>query len=251
MERPWKCGSKTPFDCIFDYLVRAPTIFAKADRLGKLDPWTSLQETLDIIDECFEIDAGVEKVFEEFEKSSPKPLYWAELSRAVHPGDPSDGTKVFPVAFHFVDLKTANILMYYWATLLMLWSGLCQLYGHLHILKLQGVSLDHPTAHEVPGSENSSDTWASLSPPPPSLNRVIRPLDHRTDIATVAWNICQSVEYCTQDEMLEFGAQSVAVPLQVTVETMKQAPQYERQVLWAHAILDRLSSKDLRILKYV
>lgn len=50
----------------------------------------------------------------------------------------------------------------------------------------------------------------------------LRPLEHRMDWPeSVAKNICQSVEYCMQDQMLALGPGSVAPPLMIVAENLK------------------------------
>ena len=220
----------------------APGIFKQADRLGKIDLWSSLQETLKIIDQCWEVDAALGRFYEEYTANLPDRLYWLKLSKT------SDGLgeeKVFPVAFHFIDLRTANTLMYYWSTLLMLWSGLCRLYQHISNLDSQGFSIYNM---HVSGSEDDRSPSESTLPRPTADRLPL--LVHRTDFASVAWNICQSVEYCMQEDMLDFGPQSVAVPLQIVVETLRGIPTYSRQLLWAEKVLEQVTRRGIRILKY-
>ena len=255
-ETPWANGqTKSDFDRLFDYFALAPELFKQGDQLGKVDPFTSLKMTIKTIDQCFEVDAGVEQFFQEFVAStSPKPPFWPELSKVSSygrvTGDEDDSRgKVFPVAFHFADLRTANICLYYWSTLLMLWSGLCQLYRHLSGLSSRGVDVER--LFNSLEYENKSEAFYDKEELHQSATGRIPPLGHRTDFASIAWNICQSVEYCMQDEMLGMGPQALAVPLQTVVETMKAVPSCERQVRWAELVLESIrKEKGIRILKY-
>lgn len=245
IEKPWANEQKRPFDRLFDYFALAPELFKQGDQLGKIDPFNSLKMTINIINRCFEVDAGLERFLQEFVASSPQPLFWPEFSHMSYGIDDEDDGKVFPVAFQFTDLRTANTMMYYWSTLLMLWSGLCQLYRHISNLSLQGVNPERLYSLE-PGN----GTVLYEKDPHQSVTDRIPPLSHRTDFATIAWNICQSVEYCMQDEMLGIGPQSVAVPLQIVVEIMKENPIYSRQVIWAKSVLENVREKGIRILKF-
>ena len=243
--KPWANEKKRPFDRLFDYFALAPELFKQGDQLDKLDLWSSLKKTVNMIDRCFEIDAGVERFFQEFVTSSTKPLFWPEFSQVSYDVSDADSGKVFPVVFHFADLRTANTVMYYWSTLLMLWSGLCQLYGHISNLSSRGVNVGR-----LYSTESENDPVLCENDLHQSATSRIPPLGHRTDFASIAWNICQSVEYCMQDKMLGIGPQSVTVPLQIVVETMKTVPIYSRQVLWAESVLENIRGKGMRILKY-
>ncbi|KAL2051293.1 hypothetical protein ABVK25_008345 [Lepraria finkii] len=75
-------------------------------------------------------------------------------------------------------------------------------------------------------------------------------LDHRSDFASMAWKICQSVEYCMHESMLGHGPALVAAPLQIVIDTLKEHPGYGREVSWAKSALARVTGRGLRILRY-
>ena len=241
--------AKRPFDKLFDYFVQSPKVFEEADCLGRVDVITSLRITLKIIDRCFEIDAGLENFLQELKASYSGSLYWSESSRESQEADDGDGSKdIFPVAFRFADLRTATTMMYYWSTLVMLWSGLCQLYNHLANLKTRGIDAKTLAAIDPDNVQNCKASQTNRKPVDAGRGR-LAPLGHRIDFATPAWNICQSVEYCTQEEMLDFGAQAVAVPLRIVIDTMQSNPAHIRQILWAKDQLAKASER-LRILRF-
>ena len=247
LSRPWATHPKCPIDQVFDFCSLAPEIFAQADKLDGLKPHDSLHEILKLVDRCWEIDAALEKFYIAFENSTLGPLYWPKLSKGNSlVDDDMELGRVFPVAFHFLNLTMSNTLMFYWATLLMLWSGLFRLYQAISTLDLNCKEIDcYCIACKDKTPDGGSDTHThkfNMSQLPP--------LGHRLDFPSVAWNICQSVEYCMQESMLGLGPFSTAAPLAIVIETFKDIPKYGREVAWAKAALTRVTERGLRILKY-
>lgn len=76
------------------------------------------------------------------------------------------------------------------------------------------------------------------------------PLEHRKDVANMAKNICQSVEYCLGDEHRGLGARAVVFPLKVAIETLHDA-HCERELLWAEAAMARVDERGVRIMKHL
>ena len=243
--KPWKTQPKRPFDQVFDFFALAPGLFGQADEIKDLNSHSALNKILEIVARCWEVDAGLERFYAELEAITLGPLYWPELSKEKSPADDEDLGKVFPIAFHFLNLSTADTLMFYWATLLMLWSGLCLLYQAIPDLDLNCQEIDCSCTlckdKTIEGGNAHIRRFDMTQLPP---------LNHRSDFVSVAWNICQSVEYCMQDSMLGLGPASVTAPLQIVIETLKEIPGYGREVFWAKEVLDRVTRRGLRILKY-
>jgi len=157
-----------------------------------LEPAELLVQALEIVNGCWKLDVQLRAFYNRLEKEVSGPVYWAKLSsrKLCLVEDPTLGT-VFPVSFQFSDLSTAHICMLYWATLSILWSGMGFLYQVLADSKLQHVSSqDSVTPNENPFNENRHHPSFSTSQLPP--------LEHRTDVATLAKNICQSLEFCIE-----------------------------------------------------
>lgn len=243
--KPWATQSKRPFDRVFDFFALAPEIFKQADRLKDLNPHDALHQILEIVDQCWKIDTELERFYIELEGSTLDPLYWAKLSRETNPADDAKLGKVFPVAFHFRNLKMAGTLMFYWATLLMLWSGLFHLYQAISNLDLNCQAIDCCCVSFKDKTHNSGNSYIR------NFNMSQLPqLDHRSDFASMAWKICQSVEYCMHESMLGLGPALVAAPLQIVIDTLKEHPGYGREVSWAKSALARVTGRGLRILRY-
>jgi hypothetical protein len=239
-ELPWKHSSKSHFDQVLDFVALTPDVFRQGDALQYLEGHSLLLTTLGIVDQCWKLDAELQGFFERLEHSALGPLYWPKLSKDGNPADNPELGKLFPVCFHFLNLRMANTLMFYWATVLMLWNGFFQLYGIISSIQLDKRTM---SGLEDDGScEDEVSTQYDMSQLPP--------LGHRTDFGSVARNICQSVEYCMQDEMLGAGPPSVIAPLNIVIDTLQSHPQYHREVLWAKAAIDRVEKRGMRFLKY-
>ena len=126
---------------------------------------------------------------------------------------------VFPVAYQFENMEMARTCTVYWASLAILWSGMKYVY-----------SLLAPAASYLP-----------LLAPGSSLP----PLEHRTDTASLAKNICQSVEYI-ESQSPSNGAITIVFPLKVAIETMADSVAAgegcEKELEWAKALMMRLAS---------
>lgn len=67
------------------------------------------------------------------------------------------------------------------------------------------------------------------------------PLEHRTDIAAVCRNICQSVEYCCQDDHKSLGTTIAVFPLKVAIESLNEAEGCERELEWANTAMRKIA----------
>lgn len=257
-EIPWQTSSKSPFDQVIDFMLQAPAIFQQGDLLDHLRPPERLLTALRMIDQCWRLDAALEKFHEGLIESVPGPLYWPQFSKVASPADDSDRGKVFPIAFHFPSWKIAITLMFYWSTMLMLWSGLTQLYGLIATIQLDetpdndspGIIGNTSDESKIEDDSNYDDDVRSLGSVELVTSRLPL-LEHREEYLSLACNICQSVEYCTQDEMVGWGRISVTAPLSIAIEYLRQDPRRGRELSWARAALHRNSKSELRILDYL
>jgi hypothetical protein len=76
------------------------------------------------------------------------------------------------------------------------------------------------------------------------------PLEYRKDIAAMAKNVCQSIEYCLSDEHRGLGARAAVFPLKVAIETLHDA-HCERELFWAQAAMAKLEQTGVRIMKHL
>ena len=76
------------------------------------------------------------------------------------------------------------------------------------------------------------------------------PLEHRKDVASMARNICQAVEYCLDQEHRGVGARAITFPLKVAIETLHDA-HCERELLWAEIAMARVDQTGIRIIQHL
>ncbi|KAL9044489.1 MAG: hypothetical protein Q9214_002374 [Letrouitia sp. 1 TL-2023] len=220
---PFEESGKDLWNQVLDYVAQAPRILGQIDKFKDIPIIARLPLTLEIIDECWKIDTELEKLESRFKANVEKPPYTTEVSKMAE-RFPSNLTlgNAFSTGFHFPNLRMASTMVLYWAVLLMLWTGLSALYTQVTIIKMMdpsAVSVEFP------------------------------PLGHRTGFIAVARNILQSFEYCMQDSMREMGPSTIAAPLDIVVETLKDYPQYSQEVAWAKEALGIISQRSMRYLK--
>lgn len=197
------------------------------DELARTNsPELKLERAIEIAKLCWQVDENLRCFFDEIEASTNGPLYWPAFpTRSGKIRDLEDESEeLFPVEYHFSDLRTATTLVFYWSMQLILYSGMSQLYGLFDQLT-GGLYMD----------------WNNLIEPETNLcfaqKLGLPPLGNRTDILTPARNICQSVEFCVQDDL---GISAVTGPLNIVINLLIPWPGYEGEIKWAKKALKRL-----------
>jgi len=191
-------------------MASLPTLLADGYKLlgpavasGAVDPSSLFTGMLDLLKRCWEMDAQLQSCYEDLENTNLGPIYWPILSAEKPPvNEDQDIGVVFPVSFHFQNLKMSHLCMLYWASTAILWSGMGYSYK---MLETFGVN---PSIFQLP------------------------PLGHRADVTPLARNICQSLEYCMKDEHRGLGKTTAAMPLKVAIEILHDAG-CERELAWA------------------
>lgn len=225
MEVPFKECPKRPIDRVADCLAQAPDILKEAGRLPHLNPMEQLELANKLVGQCWDLDWALQKCYEEIQLTADGPLYWPVLSRMENPTDMAGREKLFPVAYQFPNIKMASTLMMYWATLVVLWSGLSDLYRLIDSV-INVDSAGKRQDHDLPL------------------------LEHRKDFFSIAWHVCRSVEYCLQKEMMAVGTFVVASPLAIVIGTLRDHPHCQREVAWMRAELGQVR-RGLRIFEHI
>ena len=244
---PFKGRSKSPFQRLLDLVVTVPNIIADGYKMLRdplegtvaVDPRAMLLSTLGLIDRCWKVDSQLQNFYTSLEEDILGPVYWPELSTEFDWVDSQIHTgKVFPVCFQFLDMRTAHTCMVYWASLAILWSGM----GYTYRI-IAGIAAENGLKNDATALGDTLNTDASHS----DITQ-LPPLGHRTDIATLARNICQSIEYCLADEHRGWGARAAVFPLKVAIETLHDTPGCERELRWAQAAMARVNHSGIRIM---
>ncbi|RFU30305.1 hypothetical protein B7463_g6005, partial [Scytalidium lignicola] len=253
IEIPWKKFPKLPYDRLIDILAEGTTIMAETAYYDDLCPVHLLQSSLNLIDRCWKLDFQLQEFYDELERMNSGPLFWAQPCKNDNPSDDSEASKLFPLSFYFCNLMVANTCMVYWTLCLILYSGMVALYSVMHQLSQLNLDIESfdPSAHPSPRCAVCTHSVAPASTPsPPFLKTTdpaqLPPLLHRSDFAATARNICQSVEYFMQEEMLVQGPAMTVMPLSVVIATAKEYPHLEKEIIWARGILDKVHERGLR-----
>lgn len=261
MEIPWSNQPKSPLDRLTDYIAQAPGIFGTTDKFDQMEPVDILSTALSIIDRCWKMDAELQDFYLHLDNSIPGPMYWPELSTLTNPADliNEEKGKVFPVAFHFFNLRMATILMLYWANLCMMYHGMTLLYYHVMAVvpvdRKQVSARDdlHPLLRKaIPhcAEDCACKTNSNTDSPPTSTPCItlfpissLPPLADRNDFLAPARNVFQSVEYCLQPKMLDMGPSSCATPVAIAVETLRPYEFAGREVEWGRNVMRGLEGR--------
>jgi hypothetical protein len=219
MELPWKGLSKTLHDQIIDVLAGIAKIVGQAFEMASLESAKPLSIMPEIVDCCWKMDAKLQQLFEELQRRNLGPLYWSKFSIQTNPVDDLELGKVFPVAFHFPNLRIAHTCMLYWTASMLLWSILSPVYQALGAVQFD-------------------------------MSR-LPVLQQHLDVAALSRNICQSLEYCLQDEMRGLGSAITIIPLHVVIRILRDYPSCSRELSWSQAMSQKVAEKGIRVLKHI
>lgn len=254
MNVPWKLHSKRPLDLLVDCLCEASLIYQEDDRVKHLGPTQKLEFWLKSLQKCWQMDTLLQDIYHAFETDFVQPMYWSVLSKEPNSADDPILGKVFPVAYRFVDLAVARLLMIYWAVSLLVWNGLSLL--HYGIASLEFCAEDAHCLHslECRAFWNDPCHRGNFQRQPSGTYKYdisrLPSLGHRINSHLLVNNVCQSVEYCLESKENIWGPWSAGTPLTLTYETAKFFPQMRREVKWMEATLRKLQDRGLRILSY-
>ncbi|KAF4263113.1 hypothetical protein KXV68_002994 [Aspergillus fumigatus] len=221
---PWVSRPKRMADRIADCLARMPSILQRYDRLSSLHRKEILDSTYGLVQECLRIDQTLQDIYEDLRLQAEGPLYWPVLSPSFK--NSVQGQGWFPVIYDFPDLRTATLLMLYWASRAMLWATLSNLHD---VIKLQGVHGSTPAFVEVTSEKHD---------PSPSNDKEISsernspPLHDGQIYLRMARNVCQSLEYCLQEDMSLLGILAASIPVIITVWAIRYRHNDEAELAW-------------------
>lgn len=204
----------------------SPRNFKTCASLFGLDQKGRTEICYTLIHECWHIDERLDMILHEMQQATPHPLYWQVQSQMNPLSDSESLENLFPLAFHFIDLETANSPILLWAIRVMLWSGLCNLYRLVD-----------------PNSPIPDPTVTFVLPPTPGLGESLPPLGHRGDYIVMVHHVCQSVEYILIQETLLSGPLSVTPALGIVLESLRGQPHFWKEVAWLRAAIDIVNSE--------
>lgn len=235
---PFSAKPKSPFDRLIDILLEAPRLLRKADQLANVPPQLMLQEAVDLLKGCWEADRDLTLFYDQLKDFAKGPLYWPLFANTSDTKSMTQSNGLFPVSFQFIDIRIGTTLALYWATLTILWSGMCHLYELIGNLTLLNPTVNGQLAGTIMASPKHDDSGEFTLPTP----------GHCKDFRTVAHNVCQSVEFCMNDEA---GVGAMVAPLNMVIDALVSWPGYDREVLWAKEALERIQKRGMRSIQYL
>ena len=256
---PWKNIPKTPFDQLLDRTATLANLYVQGFKIEGLKSTSLLHAALEIATRCWKIEADLRHFYENLERANHGPLYWPKFSTDDNPADDAEHGKVFPVAFHFPNLKMAFTCMMYWASLNLAWAVLAQVYqllrtqpDHDSAADSQADGLCHLCSEEdgIHQNCNCGDESASNHATRFNINQ-LPPLEARIDVLSMARNICQSVEYCMQEEMKAMGPAATVIPLLAAIDVLASISHCSRELSWAKAAFARVNGRGFRLMNHL
>ena len=218
----WKEGSIGIDSELFDIMATVPLILEQADQFQDREH-ESIHSASYIVGRLWMLDTRLKLFYERLELNSGRLLYSSEASTMFAE---SEIGNVFPAAFHFRDLQTAHICELYWIVSMVLWSTMTDVYKYIQ-------SDCHDKGETLKCQRNH-----------------LPPLEHRIDTRPLARNICQSIEYCIQEDMKSLGAGTTLIPLNFAAATFKDDPSCTRELNWVSAAMRKAEQRGFRIMKY-
>ncbi|KAK6065777.1 hypothetical protein SCUP234_12397 [Seiridium cupressi] len=211
------------------------THFSERRHIGKMtDPQLILQYSLDTVCQSLQTEERLADWFGSFEDTVPGPLYYPELSIRQCSSDERALGMLFPIAFRFPAPSVAQNLIFYWTALLSIHAHLISIYDMLSGLMdtLDMIRADLPCTCDS-GCLRHFEMGS------------LPPLGHRRDWPrTIAYDICQSMEYCLQDNGRGFGLVSVLPVLSVVKAHWTYWPgDWTREIAWVDEVLLELGQK--------
>ncbi|KAJ6108442.1 C6 zinc finger domain-containing protein [Penicillium sp. IBT 18751x] len=106
----------------------------------------------------------------------------------------------------------------------MVWSGLCNLYGHVD---------------ELIASKDSALETSTIAPQSSGVEvaNPLPPLDRHKDILSMAHRVSKSVEFFLRDDMLLAGPLSIAPALGIVIDALKNQQNYASEIAWLQEAL--------------
>jgi hypothetical protein len=166
---------------------------------------------------------------------------------------------VFPVAFYFPNLTIAFTCMIYWASIILLWAVLSQLYQVLATINVHDGALGSssggscPTCSDADISHDTCHCAERLTAAQIAQFDMseLPPIEPRIDVLAATRNICQSLEYCMRQEMRCSGATVTVIPLMAVIDVLRNIPQCRRELAWAQAAFEKVNARGFRLMKFL
>jgi hypothetical protein len=186
---------------------------------------------------CSNLNADLLSWYKHLRTQISRMLYWTVPCMARSPADNAIHGPVFPLAFEFASLSVAQLLLLYWSTLILLYRVIREV-----LQELEQHSMEESMVHDNLGNLETIDSDESgfnhrfETGQLPCLDSSSKPYPSNKDIALLANNICQSMEYCYLTKSGTLGLQSTIFPLWVAQDFYASQPDRSREMLWCSEV---------------
>jgi hypothetical protein len=169
---------------------------------------------------CSSLSGQLQAWNEKLKEQVQGQLYWMTPSLAHSPADDPILGRIFPLAFHFPNLRIAQLLLLYWSMLILLYRTIQDIEKRLEWQIASATETNHSFGlHSRDKSEYSSHSNPS--------NEVI---------ALLANNISQSLEYCYRTTNGTHGSQLASFPLWVAQSFYESQPDKSQELAWCYEL---------------
>jgi hypothetical protein len=202
-----------------DLIVQLPSIMEALDSLAESTNKSAERPVLILLLRlCLSLNRQLLAWNERLENQGHSQLYWAVPSCAHSPADDPVLGRVFPLAFHFPSLLVAQLLLLYWAMLILLYRTIQDIQKWLQRQVTSGTETHHSFGLQDSDSREEYPDDGSC----PSND----------GIALLAGNISQSIEYCYRTANGTHGPQLTIFPLWVAQCFYRSQADRGRELAW-------------------
>jgi hypothetical protein len=243
----WQSAGASPqnpnlFRNIQDLMIQLPPIMEAFDsRATSMNSGTAkTANELSLarwLQSCFNLSADLSSWYKLLNTQIPGMLYWTVPCMTQSPADNAIQGPVFPLAFVFANLSVAQLLLLYWSTLILLRRIIQEI-----LQELNQSAIEESNMQDILGNLEITDNYE----PCPDHKFVTGPLSYPfsslqfypsdNDIALLANNICQSIEYCYLKRSGTLGVQSTIFPLWVAQDFYASRPDRGRELSWCSEV---------------
>jgi hypothetical protein len=190
-----------------------------------------------MLQSCSHLNADLLSWYKHLRTQISGMLYWTVPCMTQSPADNAVYGPVFPLAFEFANLSVAQLLLLYWSTLILLHRVMKEVLQELeqHAIE-QSMTQDNFGNLETIDSNESRFNHKFAKAQLPCPDSSSRPYPSNNDIALLAKNICQSMEYCYLTKSGTLGLQSTIFPLWVAQEFYASQPDRGREMSWCSEV---------------
>ena len=209
-----------------DILAVIPALLEQADTILTLPLIDHARLVHTLIQEYWSLDHRLKALQHELEPHGGDAMYWPRLATMNNPADDDVLGKVFPVIYHFPDIRTANTFMLYWSAVAMVWSGLAGLYQYM-------------------SKQLSHDATAV------ALCECLPDVGERKHWGRMASQACQCVEYCIKEPTSGSALMSIVAPLGILGGYLETDLRYRREAEWVRGVHTAMAKRGLRLLEHL